>query len=27
MRSIEPGETWKWCYVDELMWDSSPKSR
>lgn len=21
MRSIEPGETWKWCYVDELMMD------
>ena len=19
MRSIEPGETWGWCYVDELM--------
>ena len=21
MRSIEPGETWGWCYVDELMVD------
>lgn len=21
MRSIEPGEDWKWCYVDELMLD------
>lgn len=21
MRSIEPGESWKWCYVDELMLD------
>jgi uncharacterized UBP type Zn finger protein len=21
MRSIEPGESWKWCYVDELMMD------
>jgi len=19
--SIEPGETWKWCYVDELAWE------
>ena len=19
IRSIEPGETWSWCYVDELM--------
>ena len=19
MRSVEPGETWGWCYVDELM--------
>jgi uncharacterized UBP type Zn finger protein len=19
MKSIEPGETWGWCYVDELM--------
>jgi len=19
MRSIEPGESWGWCYVDELM--------
>ncbi len=19
MQSFEPGETWKWCYVDELM--------
>jgi CPA1 family monovalent cation:H+ antiporter len=18
MRSIEPGEAWRWCYVDEL---------
>jgi uncharacterized UBP type Zn finger protein len=21
MRSIEPGESWKWCYVDELLID------
>ena len=20
-RSIEPGENWAWCYVDELMFD------
>ncbi len=19
MRSLEPGETWGWCYVDEVM--------
>jgi uncharacterized UBP type Zn finger protein len=19
MRSVEPGETWAWCYVDEVM--------
>jgi len=22
MRSIEPGENWKWCYVDRVMVDS-----
>ena len=21
MRSVEPGEDWKWCYVDGVMWD------
>lgn len=21
MRSIEPGQSWKWCYVDRLMLD------
>ena len=21
MRSIEPGESWKWCYVDQVMMD------
>lgn len=21
MRSFEPGETWGWCYVDEMMLD------
>jgi uncharacterized UBP type Zn finger protein len=20
IKSFEPGENWKWCYVDELMW-------
>ncbi len=19
MRSVEPGETWRWCYLDELI--------
>ncbi len=23
MRSFEPGETWGWCYVDQLMLDLS----
>jgi uncharacterized UBP type Zn finger protein len=22
MQSIEPGESWKWCYVDEMLFDS-----
>ncbi|HEX7286938.1 MAG TPA: UBP-type zinc finger domain-containing protein [Candidatus Angelobacter sp.] len=26
VRSIEPGETWTWCYVDELM-DELPMTR
>lgn len=21
IQSFQPGETWKWCYVDELMWE------
>jgi uncharacterized UBP type Zn finger protein len=21
IRSFQPGENWKWCYVDELMWE------
>ncbi len=21
VQSIEPGEIWRWCYVDELMFD------
>ncbi len=20
IRSIEPGETWSWCYIDEIAW-------
>ena len=20
IRSVEPGESWKWCFIDELMW-------
>lgn len=24
MQSFEPGETWGWCYVDELMMDPIP---
>ena len=26
MRSLEPGEEWGWCYVDQLMLDFSPSS-
>jgi len=22
MRSVEPGENWAWCYVDEVMLDA-----
>ena len=21
MRSMEPGEEWRWCFVDEVMWE------
>lgn len=21
MKSFQPGENWKWCYVDEVMWE------
>ncbi len=21
IRSLEPGEFWKWCYVDEAIWE------
>jgi uncharacterized UBP type Zn finger protein len=26
MRSIEPGENWVWCYVDEVMAGELPRS-
>ena len=26
IRSIEPGETWTWCYVDEVMGELSRAS-
>jgi Zn ribbon nucleic-acid-binding protein len=21
IQSFQPGESWKWCYVDEVMWE------
>ena len=21
IQSFQPGETWKWCYIDQLMWE------
>jgi len=24
IRSLEPGEDWGWCYVDELMMEPAP---
>jgi uncharacterized UBP type Zn finger protein len=21
IRSFQPGERWKWCYVDQVMWE------
>ena len=21
IKSFQPGENWKWCYVDEVMWE------
>ena len=21
IQSFQPGESWKWCYLDELMWE------
>ena len=26
IRSLEPGETWGWCYVDKLMFEKMPGS-
>jgi hypothetical protein len=25
VRSVEPGEDWSWCYVDELMFRLAPE--
>jgi hypothetical protein len=27
MRSLEPGEDWGWCYVDQLGFEPAPRSR
>ena len=27
MRSLEPGETWGWCFVDERVFDPLPIKR
>lgn len=27
IRSLEPGEDWGWCYVDELMMEPAPRPR
>jgi uncharacterized UBP type Zn finger protein len=27
VRSLEPGESWYWCYVDEVGFESSPSAR
>jgi hypothetical protein len=24
MRSLEPGETWGWCFIDERIFDPMP---
>jgi uncharacterized UBP type Zn finger protein len=24
MRSIEPGESWMWCYIDGVMFEGEP---
>jgi uncharacterized UBP type Zn finger protein len=26
MRSFEPGETWGWCFVDQIVFDPMPKA-
>lgn len=27
MRSVEPGESWRWCYVDVELWQAAERSR
>ena len=27
MRSLEPGEDWGWCFVDELFLEPAPRAR
>jgi uncharacterized UBP type Zn finger protein len=27
MRSLEPGETWGFCYIDDLMFDPMPSAK
>jgi uncharacterized UBP type Zn finger protein len=27
VRSLEPGENWYWCYVDEVGFEASPSAR
>jgi len=27
IRSLEPGEDWGWCYVDNMFFDSLPRPR
>jgi uncharacterized UBP type Zn finger protein len=27
MRSLEPGEDWGWCFVDEILYEPAPRSR
>ena len=26
IRSLEPGEDWGWCYVDEVMFEPAPRA-
>jgi len=23
IRSVEPGERWNWCYIDEIAWENA----
>ena len=27
IRSFEPGETWGWCYVDEVVMEPAPRAK